>query len=692
MKRGKMKRVLATVLCAVLLTGILPAGAMAAESGEENAVVEEQKAAAESGIALQIEETEEGTQETEVTEAVTTDEAAEVDDTAKTAENDSSNAGGIPVEDEKPNTDITVTPSDANALILMDVGAQSPKGEPGDVVTVVLPVAVNKEYLPSEKYMLRNINVYPDIPTDNGVANWPFDIINASDVRHLKDMSYNSTAEIYYDFRISQFAEKGVYPVNFKVNATVWRYDDVNGTSITEDVTFSLGVYVTIVDDGNLSGVTTTFGSLQVAGSNVNGSYAIPTGVPKQTITMRVPVVNVGGTLTNVTVGPVVSTSLDEFPFVAEATNYNRFYDSWESGEIKYLDYTFTVSPFATSGNKAIKFKASYYENSAAAEGTFSTQFTVSDGYDASAMSVMVKKYQLYVDGTEVSGLMAGEETELWLTLVNNSRTDTAKKVVSNLVFTNAPGLMLCVGASDTAYADSIKPGGTVTMKYKIMAKQDAEVGAATLGVSLTYETTEAVAGKAAQNIMLPVSQVMELTAGTPEVYGTPTKGKETTISIPLTNMGRAKALNIRVLASDGFTADAPAYVGDLLAGGSTSADVTVSFSKVGNFTGRLILQYEDANGQSYSQEVPVTVNVADEAEMTEAVSDNVQKGGIGSHWWLWLLIFLLVLILIVAVICFVLYLKKRKNENPEEEETDDFEDLSEEFDDTGIENSGENL
>ena len=34
------------------------------------------------------------------------------------------------------------------------------------------------------------------------------------------------------------------------------------------------------------------------------------------------------------------------------------------------------------------------------------------------------------------------------------------------------------------------------------------------------------LAGKAAQNIMLPVSQKMDVLAGTPEVYGTPSKDK----------------------------------------------------------------------------------------------------------------------------------------------------------------------
>ena len=305
------------------------------------------------------------------------------------------------------------------------------------------------------------------------------------------------------------------------------------------------------------------------------------------------------------------------------------------------------------------------------------------DGYDASAMSVMVQSYKLYVDDTEVSGLMAGEETELRLTLINNSKYDTAKKIISSLVFTNSPGLTLCVGGTDTAYADSIKPGGTTILKYKIMAKQDAEVGPAMLGINLTYETTEAVAGKAAQNIMLPISQKMDILAGTPEVYGTPSKDKEATISVPLTNMGRAKAMNIRVLATDGMTASTPCYVGDLLAGGSTSADVTVGFSKIGAFVGKMILQYEDANGETYSQDISVPLSVAESSADTDANSVNANKDGTGSRWWLWLLVILLVLI-IIAIIVYVIIRYKRGEIGPGAENTAALDDFDDDFDADG--------
>ena len=658
MKRETAKRVLALLICVLMTASMLPTVAMAEEATDDT-----------------IDNS---------TETYTTYESEDDSDvTVLDDEDDSGSSGGIPIEDEKPNTDIKIIPSDANALVLMDTGAQSPRGVPGQVVTIVLPLAVNKEYLPSEKYMLRNINIWPDVPSDTSVSNWPFELIYASDLQHLKDMSYNSTAEVWFDFKISEFASQGRYAVPFKVNATVWREDAVNGTSITEDVTFKITAYVTVTDNGNMSGVTTSFGSLQVAGTNVDGSYTVPTGTPNQTISMRIPVINVGGTLTSVTVSPVVSTSLDEFPFVVESTSYSKYFNYWASGEVKYLDYTFTVSPFATSGNKAIKFKASYYENSAPAEGSFSTQITIIDGYDASAMAVMVKEYKLYVDDTEVSGLMAGEETELRLTVINNSKVDTAKKVIGSLVFTNSPGLTLCVGGTDTAYADSIKPGGTATLKYKIMAKQDAEVGPAMLGINLTYETTEAVAGKAAQNIMLPVSQKMDVLAGTPEVYGTPSKDKEATISVPLTNMGRAKAMNIRVLATDGMKSSTPCYVGDLLAGGSTSADVTVSFTKIGAFVGKLILQYEDANGETYAQDISVPLSVAESSADADANSVSTQKSGTGSRWWLWLIVILLVLF-IIAVIVYVIIRYKRGEIGPGAVNTDGADDFDDDFEATG--------
>ena len=133
MKRETAKRVLALLICVLMTASMLPTVAMAEEVTDDA-----------------IDNS---------TETYATYENEDDSNVAALDGEDDSGSSGIPIEDEKPNTDIKIIPSDANALVLMDTGAQSPRGVPGQVVTIVLPLAVNKEYLPSEKYMLRNINI-----------------------------------------------------------------------------------------------------------------------------------------------------------------------------------------------------------------------------------------------------------------------------------------------------------------------------------------------------------------------------------------------------------------------------------------------------------------------------------------------------------------------------------------------------
>ena len=329
------------------------------------------------------------------------DQAGTGADKNTSGDDNSGSTTGNNTVNEKPNTSVTITPSNANALVLMDVGAQSPKGVPGDVVEVVLPIAVNREYLPSENYTLRNITIKPNISGSGGssssssgtgtgsgtsqstaTTSWPFDVIDASYTRHLDDMSYNSTAEVWYKFRISEFAKKGVYPMNFTVNATVWRKDAANGTDITEDVTFTLTEYVTVVGDGELSGVVSNIGVLEIGGFADGAVNSSPVTSPGQSITLTVPLVNKGGHLSNITVSPVISGSLDEFPFVVDKLAYGISLNDMETGDTQNFTYTFMTSPYATTGNKPVTFRASYEENGITGECNFTAYIYVKDGYE----------------------------------------------------------------------------------------------------------------------------------------------------------------------------------------------------------------------------------------------------------------------------------------------------------------------
>ena len=571
-------------------------------------------------------------------------------------------------------TDVKVTPSNANALILMDAGAQSPKAVPGQEVEVILTLAVNREYLPSEKYVLRNITIQPDIPKDSTKDTWPFDIIDASKVRHLDDMSYNSTAEVWYKFSVSQFAKEGVYPINFKVNATVWRQDSVNGTDITEDVEFALKVFLTVTDNGDMSGVVSNIGPLNVAGRE-NTAISSPTGSPGETIVMSMPIVNKGGTLENVTVSPVVTGDLETFPFVAQDINYGRELGRMENGTRQQVDWIFTISPYATTGNKIVTFRATYEENGVYGECTFTGYIYVKNGYTQNtAASLMVENYTMYVNDNQVDNLEAGNDAVLKVTLKNNAAKNAVYKTVATLKLADSTSLILSPGYADAAYVRSIPAGQTAEIEYHISARASAAVGPSTATIGLTYEISEkdgAVAGSATSTIQIPIKQQMDLQIDTPVVYGTPVQDEPLAVSLNIVNLGRSRAYNVRVVGMDGISLQDSYFGGDILAAGTLNADFQVIPNKSGNYTGTIVVQYEDADGEQYTQSVDLPLDAADaDAISTEALSTDVETNKkSGSHLWVWILI--LLILILAAVVGWYLLIYKKKQQTAEIEAED---------------------
>ena len=571
-------------------------------------------------------------------------------------------------------TNVKVTPSNANALLLMDAGAQSPKAVPGQEVEVVLTLAVNREYLPSEKYVLRNITIQPDIPKDSTKDTRPFDIIDASKVRHLDDMSYNSTAEVWYKFSVSQFAKEGVYPINFKVNATVWRQDSVNGTDITEDVAFTLNVFLTVTDNGDMSGVVSKIGPLNVAGRE-NTAISSPTGSPGETIVVSMPIVNKGGTLENVTVSPVVTGDLETFPFVAQDINYGRELGRMENGTRQQVDWIFTISPYATTGNKIVTFRATYEENGVYGECTFTGYIYVKNGYTQNtAASLMVENYTMYVNDNQVDNLEAGNDAVLKVTLKNNAAKNAVYKTVATLKLADSTSLILSPGYADAAYVRSIPAGQTAEIEYHISARASAAVGPSTATIGLTYEISEkdgAVAGSATSTIQIPIKQQMDLQIDTPVVYGTPVQDEPLAVSLNIVNLGRSRAYNVRVVGMDGISLQDSYFGGDILAAGTLNADFQVIPNKSGNYTGTIVVQYEDADGEQYTQSVDLPLDAADtDAISTEALSTDVETNKkSGSHLWVWILI--LLILILAAVVGWYLLIYKKKQQTAEIEAED---------------------
>ena len=107
-------------------------------------------------------------------------------------------------------------------------------------------------------------------------------------------------------------------------------------------------------------------------------------------------------------------------------------------------------------------------------------------------------------------------------------------------------------------------------------------------------------------------------------------------------------------------------------------ADVAVVYTKTGQYSGTLIVQYEDANGQLYMGKAQPQLDVADPENADNNNNGNDQNDGNGrggNGYWariLWPIFLILLLLAIAALIILLILIKKgklTKKASPEEED-----------------------
>lgn len=520
----------------------------------------------------------------------------------------------------KPNDNDKVVSSNVHALLIADAGVSAPTAKPGENAEILMPLVVNREYLPSDLYFLRNITIEPSIPTTiKDIGNWPFDITSISYVRHLDDMTYNSRADVEYSIPVSQTAKKGVYPIDFTIWATVWRYDEMNGTDIQEDVKFTVTIYVNVTEDGADSGVTSDLGALTTVSVDEDGQHiAAPRGNCGQRIKFTLPLVNRGKNLTEITIAPKVSSNLNECPFVVEQTNYGQTIPDMAPGDTVMVEFDFQLSPYATQGNKPVTFECTYKENGTQKTCEVTSYVYIVYGYEKgntqSAPPVHIESYSLTVDGNPVSQLFAGDEAILSMTIRNDDPNVNARKVrIGASIDTKV--LLFTMGETDTKYIDVIESGKTADISYKITVATDAAEGPTNFALTLNYENWEVTQASASQTLPLIVKQPVRVEVGEPTIYDSDAKPEEPiAMSLSVVNKGRSKIYNVSVdIEGKGLSMYEDYYGGDVLPAAKLNPDILVSSTTAGSCSGTLLVHYEDSEGETYTERVPVSFTVAEE-------------------------------------------------------------------------------
>ncbi len=521
--------------------------------------------------------------------------------------------------------------ADKKAIVIADTGASAASGKPGETITIELPLAVNREYLPTRKYVLRNITIEPVIPIkQEDMKKWPFQINQTSYVKKMEDMTYGSMADVFYSFKISETANKGLYPIAFLINATVWRLDDINGTNIKEDVEFQIVTYVNVLEDGSQSQKINELGALSIAAVDEDGAIIpAPSGNAGQRVKLRLPVVNNGGNLSNISITPVISTSLDEWPFVVEAVNYGKSLPDMKHGEIAFLEYNFKISPNISEGAKPINFRATYKENDVYMESLFSAYINVAKGKpEIKELPDSVPKLIVTGYSTEPEIIYAEDEFQLILNLRNTSYNSTIKN--AGIVLTlEENSIMPAKGESDTKYINSLKPRGTTSCTFKLKALPTVLNPTSTIAVTMDYENEKVVKGTAAQGIVIPIKQKMEVSVEEPIIYDEDTVvGDPMAVSMAIVNKGRTKAFNLEIdIESEDILMFEKYYGGDLIPAGKHSADFQIIGGKTGTLTGDFVITYEDVDGEVFEERKPFQVEILIEtSDKDKIIQEEIQQ------------------------------------------------------------------
>jgi len=275
------------------------------------------------------------------------------------------------------------------------------------------------------------------------------------------------------------------------------------------------------------------------------------------------------------------------------------------------LDFTFRVSPYATSGTKVVEFRAIHRENGILGISTFSSHIYIRDGFEEADLPVItITGYELLVDDEQVLQLMAGEDAVLRVSIHNHSPIYSAYNIAAALALPNHDSITLSTGQSDTAFASRLAPGEISYLDFRIMARGSALSGPSPIGIELNFANARSESGSTRQSIVIPIRQPIRLVIDEPLIFGQQREGAPIAVNLNIINMGRGRLYNLNITATDGIRMYENFFGGDLLPAGTMNIDVQVISPMSGEFTGRLLLNFEDSSGDSFIREIELPINV----------------------------------------------------------------------------------
>ncbi len=433
----------------------------------------------------------------------------------------------------------------------------------------------------------------------------------------------------------------------------------------------------------------------------VGGNWITPVATYGQVVNVVLPVVNMGAVnLANVTVTPVTSNIVSEWPFEIETSGYTQtILDLPGKGNgqndmdrRRELTWSLKTREDALSGYYKLQFNVLYYVGTEAESATLTTYVMVKGAPGSGNVEAEggTSTPRVIVTGfdTNPKEVHAGDTFTLTLHLKNTSQRTAVSNMLVNL---SAPseGLdadstyaaFLPTSGSNTEYISIIGKGATVDLSIEMTAKADLSQKPYQIDVSMEYEDEDYSAYTSTADVSIPILQEPRFELSTPEILPADISvGNEANIMFSIYNVGKVTLYNAKVYFKDDTITGGETFLGKVEAGATASVDalVTGAAASTEDDIVTIVVEYEDeaGNKSTYEQEINLTVtgdsmmgddmmhmdDMEMDMDMEEIDYEEESSGKIG------VIITLVIIVLASVITAEILIVRKHKRKKDEEE------------------------
>ena len=249
----------------------------------------------------------------------------------------------------------------------------------------------------------------------------------------------------------------------------------------------------------------------------------------------------------------------------------------------------------------------------------------------------------------------------------------------------NEAGNFLPTSGSSAVYVESIPAGKTGDIEIELKTSADLAQKNYILVVKGDFDDGKGNSFTSSDNLSVPVYQEVKLgitdVSMTPEAIGIDSEGS---LMFTINNQGSAGVYNVNVSVKDDAVSCEDSYVGNIAASSSAYATLNVTGVADNSDKGtiKVVISYEDSEGNAGELEQEVTCLVSDDAAMgLEEDMDMWEDEEYEESSINWLLVAIISLVVVAGIVVVViLIIKRRKKRAAELLDDDDDEDGEDEI------------